>query len=106
MTHKLASAVLLLALACDAGAAQTRTPQTHRLEATPSTVAYGYYWSAAKPALRIASGDIVDVDPLLTNPPTGLKRAGVPDDKIQGSLQTIVTEVTGDRKGPGGHILT
>ena len=81
-------------------------PKTHRLEATPSTVAYGYYWSAAKPALRIASGDIVDVDTLLTNTPTGLKRAGVPDDKIQGSLQTIVTEVTGDRKGPGGHILT
>ena len=55
-------------------------PKTHRLEATPSTVAYGYYWSEAKPALRIASGDIIDVDTLLTNSPTGLKRAGVPDD--------------------------
>ena len=47
-------------------------PKTHRLEATPSTVAYGYYWSEAKPVLRIASGDIIDVDTLLTNNPTGL----------------------------------
>src|SRR5207248_2704473 len=57
-------------------AAQTHSPQTHRLEATPSTVAYGYYWSDAKPALRIASGDIIDVDTLLTNSPVGLARAG------------------------------
>jgi acetamidase/formamidase len=85
---------------------QTRTPQTHRLEATPATVAYGYYWSEAKPAVRIASGDIIDVDTLLTNSPTGLARAGVPDDKIQASLKSIVTDVTGDRRGPGGHILT
>jgi acetamidase/formamidase len=87
-------------------AAQSRAPKTHRLEATPSTVAYGYYWSQAKPALRIASGDIIDVDTLLTNSSMGLQRAGVPDEKIQSSLKSIVTEVTGDRRGPGGHILT
>ena len=81
-------------------------PKTHRLEATPATVAYGYYWSEARPVLRIESGDIVDVDTLLTNTPTGLQRAGVPQDKIQKSLQAIVSEVTGDRRGPGGHILT
>jgi acetamidase/formamidase len=85
---------------------QTRTPTTHRLEATPGTVAVGYYWSEAKPVLRIASGDIVDVDTLLTNNPNGLARAGVPDDKIQTSLKSITTDVTGDRRGPGGHILT
>src|SRR5437870_2814039 len=86
--------------------AQNRIPKTHRLLATPDTVAYGYYWAEAKPALRIASGDIIDVDTLLTNSPTGLARAGVPDQKIQQSLKTIVAEVTGDRRGPGGHILT
>src|SRR4249920_4041090 len=79
-------------------------PKTHRLLATPETVAYGYYWSEAKPALKIASGDIVDVDTLLTNNPAGLSRAGVPDDKIQASLKAVVAEVTGDRRGPGGHI--
>src|SRR5439155_22383095 len=97
-------AALLVVTAAASAAAQT--PRTHRLEATPDTVAYGYYWSEAKPALRIASGDIVDVDTLLTNNPTGLARMGVPEDKIQSSLKAVVTEVTGDRKGPGGHILT
>lgn len=86
--------------------AQTHAPITHRLLATPDTVAYGYYWSEAKPALRIASGDIIDVDTLLTNTPAGLAKAGVPDAQIQQSLKTIVADVTGDRKGPGGHILT
>lgn len=85
---------------------QTQAPKTHRLEATPATVAYGYYWSEAKPVLRIASGDIIDVDTLLTNSPMGLQRAGVAPEKIQESLKAIVAEVTGDRRGPGGHILT
>ena len=87
-------------------AGQTPAPKTHRLEATPATVAYGYYWSEAKPVLRIASGDVIDVDTLLTNSPTGLTRAGVPENKIQDSLRAVVTEVTGERRGPGGHILT
>src|ERR1700722_5549239 len=87
-------------------AAQAQTPKTHRLEATASTVVYGYYWSEAAPALRIASGDIIDVDTLLTNTPAGLSKANVPDDKIQPSLKAIVNEVTGERRGPGGHILT
>ena len=93
---------------CAAGAlaAPTRTPQTHRLEATPATVAYGYYWSEAPPVLRIASGDIIDVDTLLTNTPAGLEKAGVSEARIQGSLKAIVAEVTGERRGPGGHILT
>lgn len=87
-------------------AGQSVAPRTHRLEATPATVAYGYYWSDAKPVLRIASGDIIDVDTLLTNTPMGLQRSGVPVEKIQASLKAIVAEVTGDRRGPGGHILT
>jgi acetamidase/formamidase len=98
-------AVCTIALAA-ALAGQTPASKTHRLQATPATVAYGYYWSGATPALRIASGDIIDVDTLLTNTPAGLERAGVPPEKIQGSLRAIVTEVTGDRRGPGGHILT
>jgi len=87
-------------------AGQKPAPKIHRLEASPTTAVYGYYWSEAKPALRIASGDIIDVDTLLTNSPMGLSRAGVPDNKIQESLKSIVNEVTGDRRGPGGHILT
>ena len=98
-------ALTLAALVLTAsGSAQTT--RTHRLEATPATVAYGYYWADAKPVLRISSGDIIDVDTLLTNTPAGLERAGVPADKIQSTLRAIVAEVSGDRRGPGGHILT
>ena len=84
--------------------AQPSTPRTHRLEATPETVAYGYFWSEAKPVLRIASGDIIDVDTLLTNTPRGLERAGVKPEDVQDSLREVVDKVTD--KGPGGHILT
>jgi acetamidase/formamidase len=88
--------------------AQTAAPTTHRLLATPDTVVVGYYWAEAKPALRIASGDIIDVDTLLTNSPAGLTRARVPDDKIEASLKAITAAFPqGDpRRGPGGHILT
>ncbi|HTT44061.1 MAG TPA: hypothetical protein VMG33_13390, partial [Steroidobacteraceae bacterium] len=89
-------------LATLAAAATTRaaSPTTHRLEATPSPVAYGYYWAAAPPVLRIASGDIIDVDTLLTNTPAGLAKAGVADERIQPSLKAIVAEVTGERRDP------
>ena len=102
---KILIAILTL-ISLAAVSAIAHPPKTHRLEATPATVAYGYYWSEAPPVLRIDSGDIIDVDTLLTNTPTGLAKAGVPDDKIQASLKAIVSEVTGERRGPGGHILT
>jgi acetamidase/formamidase len=105
MYRKLSLAASLLVILA-APAVHARSPQVHRLEATPSTVAYGYYWSEAPPVLRIASGDVIDVDTLLTNTPEGLSKAGVPDDRIQTSLKEIVSRVTGDQRGPGGHILT
>jgi acetamidase/formamidase len=104
MIMRLTIPALAVALIVTAGS--TQSPKVHRLEATPDTVAYGFYWSDAKPALRIASGDIIDVDTLLTNSPNGLTRAGVPAEKIQASLRAITEGVTGERRGPGGHILT
>lgn len=101
-----AAVALALTAAGLAPSLEAQAPRTHRLEATPATVAYGYYWAEAAPVLRVASGDIIDVDTLLTNTPAGLERAGVPPEKVQASLRRIVTEVTGDRRGPGGHILT
>lgn len=77
---------------------------SHRLPATPRTVAYGYYSAAAAPVLRIASGDTVEVETLITNRPDRLEAAGVAPADVQQSLRDIVAQVT-DR-GPGGHILT
>jgi acetamidase/formamidase len=78
----------------------------YQLPATPSTVAYGYYWSAAKPALHVTSGDIVEVETMLTNTPTGLERIGVKPADIPQALRDIVAQDTGALRGPGGHILT
>jgi acetamidase/formamidase len=102
MKHSLLAGTVALLAAHSLQAA----PRTHRLEVTPSTVAYGYYWSEAQPVLHIASGDIIDVDTMLTNTPEGLRRAGVAEERIQASLRAVVEQVTGERRGPGGHILT
>ncbi|HSA57732.1 MAG TPA: acetamidase/formamidase family protein, partial [Gemmatimonadaceae bacterium] len=82
----------------------TQEPRVHRLPATPRTVAYGHYWSATQPVLTIASGDVIDVETMITNTPSRLEAAGIPPGEIQASLRAIVAQVT-DR-GPGGHILT
>ena len=100
-----AAAFVTLSLAASG---QSPEPKVHRLEATPDTVAYGYYWSEAKPVLRVASGDIIDVDTLLTSTPTRLAQAKVPDEKIQASLKAVVDAFPNGHpgRGPGGHILT
>src|SRR4051794_22071062 len=90
--------LLILALAAPTFAAD------YQLKATPSTVAWGYYWSQAKPVLRIKSGDTVEIQTLLTNSPDRLAAAGVADAQIEPALKAIYAEVKD--KGPGGHILT
>src|SRR5690349_5813029 len=92
------NALLLLAAALPALAAD------HQLKATPATVAWGYYWSAAKPVLRIRSGDTVEMQTLTTGSPTSLANNGVKPEDFQQELKTIYAEVKD--KGPGGHILT
>jgi acetamidase/formamidase len=96
------SALLLVATA----AQLTQAQKVHQLPATPTTVAYGYYWSEAKPALRIKSGDMVDIETMLTNSPMGLERMGVKPEDVPQNLRDIVREDTGSLRGPGGHILT
>lgn len=102
MRRTLLSAFALMVLGAPTPHAQA--PKTHRLEATPSTVAYGHYWAETKPVLTINSGDIIDVDTMLTNTPDRLEKSGVPAAEIQPQLRAIVEQVK-DR-GPGGHILT
>jgi acetamidase/formamidase len=71
---------------------------------TPTTVAWGYYDAAAKPVLRIRSGDELIVGTLITSTPTRLEGAGVKPEDVEQALRDITTTVT--NKGPGGHILT
>src|SRR5471030_2236368 len=76
----------------------------HQLKATPGTVVVGYYSAAAKPVLKIKSGDTVEIQTLITNSPDRLMAAGVKPEQVEAELKAITAEVKD--KGPGGHILT
>ena len=73
------------------------------LSPTPTTVAWGHYWSETPPALRIKSGDRVKVHTLITSSPDRLEGAGLSPDRVEKELRDV--QVITD-KGPGGHILT
>jgi acetamidase/formamidase len=97
--------LMICLLAATAGTARAASEATvHVLRPTPKTVAWGYYDAAAPPVLRVQSGDIVEVQTLLTSSPTRLEGAGVAPDQVEQPLRDIFREVT--NKGPGGHILT
>ena len=76
----------------------------YQLKATPGTVVWGYYSAAAKPALRVKSGDTVEIQTLMAGGPERLAAAGVKPELIQAELKAITAEVKD--KGPGAHILT
>src|SRR5438094_870601 len=75
----------------------------HQLKATPETVAVGYYWSEAKPALKIQSGDTVEIE-TVSGSASRLAELGVPQDQIPAAIEAI--RKSPKERGPGGHILT
>jgi len=97
-------AAIFAACAIALMAPEARGQQTYKLKPTPKTVAWGYYDASTPPALRIKSGDTVEVQSLITSSPARLEGAGVPPEQVEQSLRDIHKEVT--NKGPGGHILT
>src|SRR3984957_16627985 len=68
-----------------------------------STVVWGYYWSEAKPVLKIRSGDYVRVRTVLTSGPDRLEGAGVPAAEVEPELRDVQAV---KERGPGGHVLT
>src|SRR5438270_11294308 len=95
---------IIAALITTLFAVAANAQQTYQLKPTPKTVAWGYYDAATPPVMRIKSGDIVEVQTLITSSPTRLEGAGVKPADVEQSLRDIYKEVT--NKGPGGHILT
>jgi acetamidase/formamidase len=88
-----------------AGYGQERDPAVGKqLKASPETVVWGYYSASAPPALKVKSGDTVEVQTLITSSPERLEGAGVPAKDVEQSLRDIFSQVKD--KGPGGHILT
>jgi acetamidase/formamidase len=99
-------AACLVIAAAKSAACQTpkEEPRTHRLDATPKTVAWGHYHAKTPPVLTIRPGDAVEVRTLITSSPERLERAGLPPEQVEQALRDIHREVID--KGPGGHILT
>ena len=96
----LRSLALIAALSATAAA-----QKVHQLPTTAQTVAWGYYWSEAKPVLRVNSGDVVEIETVMTNNVAGLTRMGVKPEDIPQNLRDIES-VPREARGPGGHVLT
>src|SRR5712692_6669826 len=77
----------------------------YKLKVSPRTLAWGYYWAAAKPVLTIRSGDTVEIQTVSGNP-EDLERAGLPADQIQAELRGVYAGVPRESRGPGPHLLT
>jgi acetamidase/formamidase len=84
-------------------AALSASAASYELKATPETVVVGYYWSEARPVLKIQSGDTVKIQ---TAGAGGARVAamGVPQDQIPPEFE-LINKTVKDR-GPGGHVLT
>jgi acetamidase/formamidase len=89
---------LLLAVTAAAMAEQ------HTLLSTPKTVHWGYYDASRAPALRVRSGDTVEIRTAMGDPPEALERAGIAASEIDSASREIPREIK-DR-GPGPHVLT
>ncbi|MFB3920460.1 MAG: acetamidase/formamidase family protein [Terriglobia bacterium] len=78
--------------------------ESHRLVPTPNTVTWGWFDPQSPPALRVRSGDTVDIEALAAGGSDVLEASGLPRDRIQPALLEIERAVK-DR-GEVPHILT
>lgn len=79
-------------------AAQSR----HTLLVKPGNVVIGHYDAKTPPALRIRSGDLVEIHTLGVGRPEQLEAAGLPRSEMQRSLIEVVNAKPDER----GHFLT
>lgn len=74
--------------------------KTHTLKAAPDTVVWGYYDASVPPVLTVDSGDIVEVETMITG--ARLSRAlGVPEEAIRPDMKEMDEKV----KQEGPHLL-
>ena len=99
------SAFILLIIVSLSSTAQKKgsSSNPYELNPSPTTIAWGNYWSEMPPVLRIHDGDFVKVHTLITSSPERLEGAGLPADQVEKELRDV--QAFKDR-GPGGHILT
>lgn len=80
---------------------------THTLLPSPTTVVYGGYDPAAAPALRMPSGDVLDVGSVSTCG-VRLLQPGRDSGTIEPAIRAIQAAARDStlKRGPGGHVLT
>ena len=94
----------LILLMCFCGRSGWAQGKTYDLTLKPENVEWGYYDGAAKPVLRVSSGDTIHVETMVARGVERLKAAGLKDEEIPASLKAVEAGVT--VRGPGAHPLT
>src|SRR5262249_27059625 len=95
---------LAVSLAAMTGQSPRASAQNRRLLPTPQTVTWGYFDPKTPPALRIRSGETVEVETLVAAAPRQLEAAGVKREQIQPALLDIDRQLTDRMEIP--HVLT
>lgn len=107
MTRLQRSTVLLFA--CFAAPLRAQQParpaaDSYQLKPSPKTVAWGFYDAKTPPALRIKSGDTVEIQTLVTASRERFESAGLWPDRVEPAWREIYDQVKDH--GPGNHMLT
>src|SRR5579871_2314306 len=76
----------------------------YQLKPTPKTVAWGYYDAKTPPALRVRSGDTVEIQTLVTSSRERFEAAGLWPDRVEPAWREVYEQVKDH--GPGPHMLT
>ena len=72
----------------------------HTLQATPSTVHWGYFDAALAPALRVRSGDLITAEAITHH------AGDAPELMMDEAVQTLFREIPEVDRNPGVHIMT
>jgi acetamidase/formamidase len=77
---------------------------SYQLKPSPKTATWGYYDAKTPPALRIKSGDMVEMQTLVTASRERYESAGLWPDRVEPAWREIYDQVKDH--GPGVHMLT
>jgi hypothetical protein len=80
------------------------TGDSYQLKPSPKTTTWGFYDAKTPPALRIKSGDTVEMQTLITASRERFESAGLWPDRVEPAWREIYEQVKDH--GPGIHMLT
>ncbi len=80
--------IAIVLVIASASAQQPRGQTTHSLKPTPQTIAWGYYDASTPPALRVQSGDTVEIQ-TVSGRPAQLEAAGLPPARSSNLFGTL-----------------